>query len=101
MFIAPINTLIDEFSKCSPGIQHKDELMDSLSDPSKQVAYEKLPKNSIDYAVIEKSNNIQVIPADFDWNDLGAWDALSDVFDAKENNYPRKPRVVSRTGVEK
>tara|TARA_X000000950_G_C13860134_1_gene638363 strand:+ start:371 stop:1411 length:1041 start_codon:yes stop_codon:yes gene_type:complete len=90
MFIAPINTLIDEFSKCSPEVfQHKDELMDSLSDPSKlKVAYEKLPKNSIDYAVIEKSNNIQVIPADFDWNDLGAWDALSDVFDAKENNYP-------------
>jgi mannose-1-phosphate guanylyltransferase len=31
---------------------------------------------SIDYAVMEKSENIYVIPADFGWDDIGTWKAL-------------------------
>ena len=31
---------------------------------------------SIDYAILEKSDKVYVIPADFDWNDLGTWGAL-------------------------
>jgi mannose-1-phosphate guanylyltransferase/mannose-6-phosphate isomerase len=32
---------------------------------------------SIDYAVMEKAQNIAVIPGSFDWSDIGAWDAVS------------------------
>jgi mannose-1-phosphate guanylyltransferase len=35
-----------------------------------------LPKISIDYAVLEKTKNAFVIPAAFDWDDLGDWQAL-------------------------
>ncbi|MDQ3396463.1 MAG: sugar phosphate nucleotidyltransferase [Deinococcota bacterium] len=35
-----------------------------------------LPNISIDYAVLEKTALAQVIPADFDWDDLGDWVAL-------------------------
>lgn len=38
--------------------------------------FPKLPKISIDYAVMEKSSNIKVIKASFDWNDVGNWHAL-------------------------
>ena len=31
---------------------------------------------SIDYAVLEKSNDIYVIPSDFGWDDVGSWEAL-------------------------
>lgn len=31
---------------------------------------------SIDYAIMEKADNIQVILADFDWSDLGTWGSL-------------------------
>ena len=31
---------------------------------------------SIDYAVLEKSNDIFVIPSDFGWDDVGSWEAL-------------------------
>lgn len=40
---------------------------------------------SVDYAVMEKSNNVFVIPATFDWNDLGTWGSLYDKLD-KDNN---------------
>jgi mannose-1-phosphate guanylyltransferase len=31
---------------------------------------------SIDYAVLEKAKNVYVLPATFDWNDLGTWGQL-------------------------
>ena len=34
---------------------------------------------SIDYAVMEKAQNIAVIPGEFGWSDMGAWNAVSDV----------------------
>lgn len=30
---------------------------------------------SIDYAILEKANNVYVIPASFDWSDLGTWNS--------------------------
>lgn len=35
--------------------------------------YHKADNISIDYAVMEKVNNVFVLPATFDWNDLGTW----------------------------
>ncbi|MDH1055957.1 mannose-1-phosphate guanylyltransferase/mannose-6-phosphate isomerase [Aquipseudomonas alcaligenes] len=32
---------------------------------------------SIDYALMERSNRVAVLPADFDWSDIGSWSALS------------------------
>jgi mannose-1-phosphate guanylyltransferase / mannose-6-phosphate isomerase len=34
------------------------------------------PQDSIDYAVMEHTTKAAVIPADIDWNDIGAWSAL-------------------------
>ncbi len=35
-----------------------------------------IPSDSIDYAVMEKSGGIKVVPCDLGWNDLGSFDAL-------------------------
>jgi mannose-1-phosphate guanylyltransferase len=35
-----------------------------------------LPKISIDYSILEKADNVVVIPAEFGWDDLGDWNAL-------------------------
>jgi mannose-1-phosphate guanylyltransferase/mannose-1-phosphate guanylyltransferase/mannose-6-phosphate isomerase len=39
------------------------------------------PADSIDYAVMEKTDKAVVIPLDADWNDVGSWSALWDVTD--------------------
>jgi mannose-1-phosphate guanylyltransferase len=41
---------------------------------------------SIDYAVMEKANNVFVLPATFDWNDLGTWGSLHDKLDKDDQN---------------
>jgi len=37
-----------------------------------------IPEDSIDYAVMEKSNKVKVVPCDMGWSDLGSFDALYD-----------------------
>jgi len=42
---------------------------------------------SIDYAVMEKAKNVFVLPATFDWNDLGTWGSLHEKLEKdKQNN---------------
>ena len=41
---------------------------------------------SIDYAVMEGAQNVYVLPATFDWNDLGTWGSLHEKLDKDENN---------------
>lgn len=43
--------------------------------------YPKAENISVDYALMEKSNNVFVIGAEFDWNDLGTWGSLYDKLD--------------------
>jgi len=40
--------------------------------------YPKAENISVDYAIMEKSKNVSVIAAEFDWNDLGTWGSLYD-----------------------
>ena len=41
---------------------------------------------SIDYAVMEKAPNVYVLPATFDWNDLGTWGSLHEKLDKDDQN---------------
>lgn len=44
-----------------------------------------IPSKSIDYAVMEKSDKIKVVPADFAWSDLGSFDAIWDFQESQES----------------
>ncbi|MEL0645087.1 mannose-1-phosphate guanylyltransferase [Olleya sp. Ti.3.14] len=48
--------------------------------------YPKAENISVDYAIMESSTNVYVIPATFDWNDLGTWGSLYDKLDKDQNN---------------
>jgi mannose-1-phosphate guanylyltransferase/mannose-6-phosphate isomerase len=50
-----------------------------------KAAFEMAPKKSVDYAVMEKTKLAAVVPADFDWNDLGTWGAVWEESDKDEN----------------
>ena len=41
---------------------------------------------SIDYAILEHAQNVFVLPASFDWNDLGTWNSLHEKLDKDNNN---------------
>ncbi|MFC5624357.1 mannose-1-phosphate guanylyltransferase [Algoriphagus winogradskyi] len=46
--------------------------------------YEVCPSTSIDYAIMEKANNVFLIPSDFSWNDLGTWNSAWENFSKDE-----------------
>jgi mannose-1-phosphate guanylyltransferase len=48
--------------------------------------YSLAPNISIDYAVMEKAENVYTIPCEFGWSDLGTWASLYEVLDKDENN---------------
>ncbi|MBP4044676.1 mannose-1-phosphate guanylyltransferase/mannose-6-phosphate isomerase [Chromobacterium violaceum] len=44
--------------------------------------FSKIPENSIDYAVMESSKNIAVIPCEIGWSDIGSWNALAELIES-------------------
>ena len=48
--------------------------------------YDKAENISVDYAIMESSKNVYVLPATFDWNDLETWGSLYDKLDKDSNN---------------
>jgi mannose-1-phosphate guanylyltransferase/mannose-6-phosphate isomerase len=49
-------------------------------------AFTACPSESIDYAVMEKTDKSVVVPMDAGWSDVGSWSALSDVTVDEGNN---------------
>lgn len=41
---------------------------------------------SIDYAIMEKAENVYVVPGEFGWSDLGSWNALHEIKDKDAND---------------
>lgn len=86
IFMFSLKTLQDEFKKLNPFIINKINEINLKKDQYCKEIYEQLPSISIDYAIMEKSEKIVLIPAEFDWNDLGSWDAIYDVSPKDYNN---------------
>jgi mannose-1-phosphate guanylyltransferase len=47
--------------------------------------FDRVPDNSIDYAVMEKSTQVAVVSCDIGWSDIGSWDALGELTEADHN----------------
>ncbi|NBB32477.1 mannose-1-phosphate guanylyltransferase/mannose-6-phosphate isomerase [Pseudomonas kielensis] len=48
--------------------------------------FEQMSDISIDYALMERSDNVVVVPASFDWSDIGSWGAVSSLIAADAQN---------------
>ena len=58
-------------------------------------AFESSPNLSIDYAVMEKSNNVVVLKLDAGWSDVGSWASLYEISDKDKNGNVFKGDVFS------
>ena len=47
--------------------------------------YPQNPNISIDYAILEKADNVYTIPSEIGWSDLGTWASLHEVLPKDEN----------------
>ena len=92
MFLCKASVYLDAIARFEPGIlqscrQAYDKRYDDLGFIQMDVdSFSQCRDISIDHAVIERADNVMLVPAHgLGWSDLGSWDALSAVF-AEENN---------------
>jgi mannose-1-phosphate guanylyltransferase / mannose-6-phosphate isomerase len=94
MFCATASTLLSELNKHAPDILDSAKICfeaslaqstDITQIELESQSFANVPSNSIDYAVMEKSANVAVIPCEIGWSDIGAWDAMSLLTEADIN----------------
>lgn len=94
MFIFKYNTILEALRQYSPNHYEVSQELNKLINTNNGVitankvrdTFIKFEKKSIDYAVMEKANNIVVIPTSFGWNDVGSYLAFDELFNKDENN---------------
>jgi len=123
MFVFKFNRFWEELTKGSPNIANnfagigKDQTVYQMKGISvimdnvlTEKVYKNSPKDSIDYGVMEKCSRSAIVPASFDWNDIGSWDEISELDNPKDstvtfsvgsnNNFVQSDIPVALCGVE-
>lgn len=106
-FVAAVRTLLDELSAHAPGVAEAaraavgEARADAGGALTLGTAFHGAPKTSIDYAVMERTSRAQVLPADFVWSDLGAWQAVwqAGQRDGHDNDLPARAEAIDSRGV--
>jgi len=82
MFLFTPQAYLDELERFTPKIAHSVKMASHFSHdlgftrPDSE-ALEFCPSDSIDYAILERSNNVAVMPVALKWNDVGSFSALA------------------------
>ena len=95
LFCFKAGVLIDELEIFAPEILKFSQY--SLQDAGKTIKNNKIieldpdnfiltPNISLDYAVLEKSHRVAVVPCDLGWSDIGTWSAMANLYPTDENN---------------
>lgn len=86
IFMFKASTLFSQTEKYAPEITEILNKFDfSKSDEIPFVDFDKMPNISIDYAIMEKSDNIAFVKLESDWKDMGSWQSLYDVSEKDKN----------------
>ena len=74
----------DIFAACEASIANTETDLDFLR--INKEAFEACPDDSIDYAVMEKTQSACMVPLDANWNDVGSWSSLWETNENKDAN---------------
>ena len=84
MFIWTVQAILSAFEQYQPELYR--QLSQAMQQRTLKQVFPTLEKISIDYAILEKSDQVAVIPAEFGWDDLGDWNALERLLKADGEN---------------
>lgn len=92
IFVFSGKTMVEEMQQHSPELVKllyisKEELDDYFLNEISEI--------SIDYAIMEKSRRLILIPASFTWSDVGCWDSVYEVLEKDENGVVKKGDVLT------
>ena len=102
MFFLRKDSIINNFKKYQPIIYRncvnavsKAKLKDNTYYLNK-VSFEKATAKSFDYAILEKTKQINAIKLDIPWSDLGSWKEILKMYDKNKRKYIKKKNVYYR-----
>lgn len=64
-------------------------------DDIEYMKFDKYPSISIDYALMEKADNIAMVQMQSDWSDLGSWDAIYEINEKDENGNVKIGEIIA------
>jgi mannose-1-phosphate guanylyltransferase len=87
MFVWRVPTILTEFNRHAPELARFISACSARSgfEPALRERFAKLPKISFDYAIMEKAEHVLVVEAQFDWDDVGSWQAVARYFEKDES----------------
>jgi len=101
MFCFKAGIFLEELKKHSPKIYLSCEKAYQEAISSKGILRVKhddmlnIPEDSIDYAVMEKSDKVKVVPSDINWSDVGSFDALYKELPKEKNGNTKNNKHIS------
>jgi mannose-1-phosphate guanylyltransferase/mannose-1-phosphate guanylyltransferase/mannose-6-phosphate isomerase len=87
IFLLPVQTFLSELSRYEPELLlHARDALDQASRDKDfvwlhQETFARCRAISLDYAVMERTDRLAVVPADFGWTDVGSWSTLAEIVD--------------------
>ncbi len=87
IYMYSAETFLSELKKHSPEIFYglkKQNITDGIPSVPLSV-YEEMPGISVDYAVMEKTKKLAMVPLSSVWKDVGSWNAIYDISKKDEN----------------
>ncbi|NKB88007.1 MAG: NTP transferase domain-containing protein [Acidobacteria bacterium] len=88
MFVWRSATLIEAMSEHLPeAADAATRMLSAASDDDRAETYGDMPAISIDYGIMERASAVACVEAQFDWSDVGSWEALAELLpaDADDN----------------
>ncbi len=96
MFVWRCDALLDAFDRHLPAARSAAEAMlQSDEAAARAAAYAQMPATSIDYAILERADNVACVRAQFDWSDVGSWEALQELLEGDADGNVTRGRVVA------
>ncbi|MDR9446439.1 MAG: sugar phosphate nucleotidyltransferase [Balneolaceae bacterium] len=81
LFVWRLSSFMGALKEAMPELYNQCELLASkgLTEEAIRKFFEGAESISIDYGLMEKANNVRVVPGEFGWNDVGSWTAAYDL----------------------
>ena len=100
MFMFKAGVFLEELEKKSPKIYQAslNAFINAKNDEIIRIKHEdmaNIPEDSIDYAVMEKSEKVKVIPSDIGWSDVGSFDALYEELPKDESGNTKNEKHIA------
>lgn len=86
-FVGSVDVFMSEIRAVAPDLLKSYETLAAVNSPSSEAysdAYLSLPQLVIDYVLAERSHNLAVVPASFDWMDIGSFKDLHEANQSDE-----------------